>query len=233
MSAKIIISYDGTENDHDALALGRMLGESGGSLVLAYVRHCQEQDPGREQIAQLEAEHLLDGGAEWLGDPHIERHVVMAGCTGDGLWRLAEREGADIVVFGSDAHTAPGSVSPGRSAERMLRGAPVAVAIAAARLRDRIDTHIQTVALAGGEVDPAARESAWALTYANDASSLAAPGDEGVDVLVVGSASCASEGTVGIRSATEYLIETARTSVLVVPRGRVLDFHGHTVALSA
>ncbi len=33
MAIKIIVSYDGTENDTDGLALGRLLAQSGGSLA--------------------------------------------------------------------------------------------------------------------------------------------------------------------------------------------------------
>jgi len=39
MPAKIIVSYDGTAADDDALALGRLLSRAGASLSLAYVRH--------------------------------------------------------------------------------------------------------------------------------------------------------------------------------------------------
>ena len=55
MSADIIVSYDGTPNDDDALALGEALAASGASLALAYVRHSREFDPGREQLAQHDA----------------------------------------------------------------------------------------------------------------------------------------------------------------------------------
>ena len=52
MSAKVIISYDGTSNDDDALALGKMLARAGFALALAYVRHSQARLPrswaGRE-----------------------------------------------------------------------------------------------------------------------------------------------------------------------------------------
>src|SRR5271167_4287112 len=116
MQTKIIISYDGTENDHDALALGRIFGDAGAQVSLAYVRHSQEADPRREAEVNAEAEAILQRGAEWLGHPEVGRHVVLSGSTGEGLRALAEREEADLVVFGSDAHTAPGHVQPGRSA---------------------------------------------------------------------------------------------------------------------
>ena len=116
-----------------------MFADAGATVSLAYVRHTHESEGRREQLAQDEAEQLLVRGARWLGLPDAERHVVLSASTGEGLWQLAEREQADLVIFGSDSHTAPGHVQPGRSALRLLEGGPVAVAIAPARLRDRAD----------------------------------------------------------------------------------------------
>jgi len=218
MQTKVIISYDGTENDKDALALGRLFGDAGAQVALAYVRHSQELDPRWEADVTAEAAAILERGAEWLGHPEVGRHVVFAGSTGVGLRELAEREEADLVVFGSDAHTTPGHVQPGRSASRLIAGGPVAVAIAAARLRDRSDARLDPVALAGGEVDPAARRTAEAFAEYTD-TSLALPSQQGVNLLVVGSRPGAPEGRVGLSSAAEYLVETATSSVIVVPRG--------------
>ena len=137
MATKIIVSYDGTENDTDALALGQLLARAGGSLALAYVRHAADPDPGREQLAQKEAEELLENGARWLGDPDVPRFVVLSPSTPDGLRDLAEREQADVIAFGSEYRTSPGHVAAGTSAQRLLEGGPIAVAIAPAGLRDR------------------------------------------------------------------------------------------------
>ena len=46
MPIKIIVSYDGTDNDRDALALGKVLLDAGATLALAYVRHSQELEIG-------------------------------------------------------------------------------------------------------------------------------------------------------------------------------------------
>ena len=135
--AKIIVSYDDTDNDRDALALGRILGELGGDISLAYVRHTQQPDSAREALEEKEAEELLEHGAEALGDEKTPRHVVVHASTGAGLWELAEREKADVIVFGSDYRTAKGAVMPGTSAQRMLTGGPVAVAIAPAGFRSQ------------------------------------------------------------------------------------------------
>ena len=48
--AKIIVSYDDTDNDRDALALGAQLAEFGGDVSLAYVRHTQQPDQAREAL---------------------------------------------------------------------------------------------------------------------------------------------------------------------------------------
>ena len=58
MALKIIVSYDDTDNDRDALALGRLLAISGAELSLAYVRHSFG-----ESLEQKEAEELLARGA--------------------------------------------------------------------------------------------------------------------------------------------------------------------------
>jgi len=222
MQNHIIISYDGTDNDNDALALGRIFGDAGARVSLAYVRHATESDPAAEQAEQAHAEGILERGAQWLGHPEVSRHVVLSGSTGEGLAALAVREGADLVVFGSDWHTAPGHVQPGGSASRLIEGGPVSVAIAAAGLRDRADTRLRSVALAGGEVDDAARATAERLA-ALSGSALALPSAEGLDLLVVGSRPGTPDGRVSISAAAEYLVETATSSVLIVARGVVLD----------
>ena len=72
MSAKFIVSYDGTANEDDAVALGRLFGHAGAEISLAYVRHTQEADPQAEAAAQKEAEALVDRGVELLGIPAAE-----------------------------------------------------------------------------------------------------------------------------------------------------------------
>src|ERR1700753_4269782 len=103
MTPSLIISYDGTPNDDDALILGRMLAPAGFSLALAYVRHSREFDPDREQLAKHETEQRLARGVELLGDVEVTSHVVFGAATGERLRSLAESEGASAVVFGLDS----------------------------------------------------------------------------------------------------------------------------------
>ena len=222
MQTHVIISYDGTDNDTDALALGRVFGDAGARVSLAYVRHATEADPAAEAAAQAHAEELLERGAQWLGHPEVSRHVVLSGSTGEGLGVLAQSENADLIVFGSDWHTTPGHVQPGRSAARLLEGGPVSVAIASAGLREQPQRALSTVALGGGEVDEAARATAEGLAARSDAP-LALPSKEGLDLLVIGSRPGTPEGHVSLSAANSYVVETATSSVLIVARGVVFD----------
>ena len=223
MSSEIIISYDGTPNDDDALVLGRLLGRTGATLALAYVRHSREYDPSREQLAEHDATRRLEQGAAWLGDPGIASHVVFSASTGEGLTQLAEAEGATLVVFGSDYRTPPGSVEPGASAQHMLEGGPVAVAVAPAGLRANADHGISSIALFADDADAAAGQTVDALAAKLGAKKVG-PGERGVELLVVGSQSSAPEGRIALSGSARSFLGSARSAVLVVPRG-------HAVAL--
>jgi nucleotide-binding universal stress UspA family protein len=127
MSVKVIVSYDGTANEDDAIALGRLFGRAGAEVSLAYVRHAPEADANREQAVEAQAHGVLEGGSQLLGDSAAKLHVVTDRSTPEGLSRLAQAEHADVIVFCSDSHTAKGHVSIGKSAERLLEGGIAAV----------------------------------------------------------------------------------------------------------
>ena len=151
MALKIIVSYDDTDNDRDALALGRLLAFSGAELSLAYVRHSFGG-----ALEQKEAEEMLARGAASVGAPEMPRHVVVNPATSVGLTELAERENADVIVFGSEYRTAPGTVKPGISAHKLLLGGPAAIAVAPAGLRAHPSVSVNTVGVID-EGDEAAR----------------------------------------------------------------------------
>jgi hypothetical protein len=222
VSGELIISYDGTANDDDALALGKMLTPAGFTPALAYVRHAQEFDPGREELAQHDAEQRLERGAGLLGSPDAKQEVVFSPSTGEGLGQLAETTGASLVVFGSDYRTAPGTSQPGPSAQHLLDGGAVPVAIAAAGLRTRLNDPISSIAVpvAGPRSDDA-RQTAGKL-----AELLGATLEEShtgpVDLMVVGSQPDAPTGRVVVGGDVRAELERARSSVLVVPAGAPL-----------
>ena len=221
MGPQIIVSYDGTTNDDDALMLGRMLAGAGASLSLAYVRHSREYDPRREEIGEHDAHRRLAQGAAWLEEPDITTHVVVNPSTSAGLAALAAAEGATIVVFGSDYRTPPGHVEPQGSAQGLLEGGAVAVAVAAAGLRTATRFALSSVSVAG-ETDGAAARTAAAIAAATGAELIAGGRDS--DLIVVDSRPDASPGRIALDGATRGRLDSARGSVLVVPRGTPLEF---------
>jgi nucleotide-binding universal stress UspA family protein len=230
MSTKILISYDGTANEDDAIALGRVFASGGAEVALAYVRHSQEPDLDREKLAQGGAEELLARGAALFGNADIARHVVTDRSTPHGLSALAESEGASVVVFCSDSHTAHGHISVGNSAQQLLEGGPVAVAIAPVGLADGSAVNVQSI-VAIGDADGGARATAESLAGALGATVAPVANDE-AGLLVVDSRPEAEQGRVAISASAEHLVEIATCSVLVLPRGVVVPF-GQRTAVSA
>ncbi len=218
MASDIIVSYDGTSNDDDALALGRMLARTGASLALAYVRHSREFDPRREELAQHDAERRLEQGAVWLGDSELARHIVVNASTWEGLAALAASEGASVIVFGSDYRTAPGNVVPGTTAQHLLEGGPAAIAVAPAGLRTDVDATITTISLSAQEADPAAQQTASELAEKLGASVVAQ--ETGAQLIIVGSQAGAGNGRITLSGAARARLGSARGAVLFVPAGK-------------
>jgi nucleotide-binding universal stress UspA family protein len=217
MAPRIIVSYDDTDNDRDALALGRLLAFSGAELSLAYVRHSQGG-----ALEQKEAEELLERGAEAVGASDMPRHVVVNPGTSVGLAELAEQEGADVIVFGSEYRTADGLVKPGISAHKLLLGGPAAIAVAPAGMRERPSAGVSTIGVLD-EGDDAARATADSLAAALGASVAEFKGTP-VDLLVVGSRPESPQGKVTLSASSDYAVEAATYPVLVVPRGVAIRF---------
>jgi nucleotide-binding universal stress UspA family protein len=219
MSTHIIVSYDGTSNDDDALALAKLLAKTGATLALAYVRHSREFDPRREELAQHDAERRLEQGASWLGDPKVHQHIVISASTGEGLAKLAESEEAKLIVFGSDYRTPPGHAEPGTSAQQLLERGPVAVAVAAAGLRTRTDASIKAIALFADDSDDAAQETAESLAGKLGAT-IVDRTERDIDLIVIGSATSASPGRVALSGPARSILNSSVGSVLVVPHGK-------------
>ena len=231
MSTKIIVSYDGTANEDDAIALGRLFGNAGAEMSVAYVRHSREADPAAEAAAEKEAEALVERGVQLLGIPTAGRHVATDRSTPEALSRLADEIQADAIVFCSDSHTAKGHIGPGNSSTRLLDGGSKAIAIAPADLADETDYRIQNVVAVpdgGGGAEATAQALANAL-----GANLAPVANEETDLLVFDSRPVAAPGRVLVSSSAMHLIEIATCPVLVLPRDVTLTFGRSTAAAAA
>jgi nucleotide-binding universal stress UspA family protein len=232
MSIKIIASYDGTANENDAIALGGLFVRAGAELALAYVRHTHEPDHNRETLVQSQAQELLDRGATLLGDPNVARHVVTDRSTPEGLGALAEREGAEMIVFCSDSHTAKGHVSVGNSAERLLEGGHTAIAIAPVGFAESASAAGIRRIVAVGDGAGGAQATAESLAAVLNASVEPVANDD-ADLLIIDSRPEAEPGRISLSSSAAHLIEIATCPVLVVPRGKALQFGRTPAAIGA
>jgi nucleotide-binding universal stress UspA family protein len=138
---RILVAYDGSPHAKEALALAlRLRDPAEGMLTLACVepdrpwhrRHRPAADVP-EEIAFIFSEACA---AQVPPGIRVRQRAPVAASAARGLTELAESEGADLVVVGSSPRRGEGRVSIARTAGRLLQGAPCAVAIAPAGLRE-------------------------------------------------------------------------------------------------
>ena len=161
-----------------------------------YVRHSSEQQTGRGARAGRRR-GLARRGCELASPSDLPRHVVLNASTGEGLSALAVARAP--TSWPSDRMPDPsGRLQPGTSAQRMLEGGPVAVAITLRGARARGPE--------GRVVAPSARSAMAVRTNRSVArrapgGGLAPKADPGVDLLVVGSQPLPAAGRVAVTAA--------------------------------
>ncbi len=133
------------------------------------------------------------------------------------------KEEAQGIVFGSAYRTTPGHVYPQQSAERLMEGGPLAIALAPAGFVDHADDAIASVAAVDEEGDTSAAQTAESLA-AKLGSTVEERPSPGAGLLIVGSKAPAVHGAVLISAASAYVIELSRCPTIVLPRGVPLAF---------
>ncbi len=128
-----------------------------------------------------------------------------------------------MIVFGSDYRTPPGRAEPGISAQHLLEGGSTAVAVAAAGLRTNAAAAIESIAVAPADGDAAATATADRLA-AKLGARIVPFQERDVDLIVVGSQASGPEGRVALSGAARGMLNSAHGSVLVVPRGKPVEF---------
>ena len=133
MYRKIIVGYDGRERSEDAVALGSALAEATGAELMIASIYPHDPFP-RTYVIEYEGhlrrdtEEMLDKLRARLGIG-CETRAVGATSPARGLHDLAEDE-TDLIVVGSDADGPVGRILAGSTGQRLLHGAPSAVAVA-------------------------------------------------------------------------------------------------------
>lgn len=124
----ILVGFDGTKEAFDAIALARLLRDATGArLVLARVF---PRAPWHTDEKRGEEEALLIELEEAAAAEGATAEPVAARSAARGLHELAESLHAAAVVLGSSHRGIAGMVLAGPTAERLLHGAPCAVAVA-------------------------------------------------------------------------------------------------------
>ena len=182
----VVVGLDDTEYSRDAIPLARRLArELSVEVVPVYVHTLERLDalsggPPKEvkRLAALDTETQyarVRSLAEEYGFTDVR--LRRASAAAQGLQEEALDSGAAVVVIGSSRRSGLGRVMPGGTAERLLSGSPVAVAVAPREYADRSTGH--RVIGVGFDGSPEAGE---AVRWAAD---LAARGGAGLRLLIV------------------------------------------------
>jgi nucleotide-binding universal stress UspA family protein len=140
---RIVVGYVTTEQGEDARALGVALAVACGAELLLvsvldtlWVERVGEQsgrvvvDGGERERAASALARAAAALAGVSGSGRIERRLQASSSPARGLHDTAVSEHADLIVVGSSHRGPLGRVLPGSVGERLLSGAPCAVAIA-------------------------------------------------------------------------------------------------------
>jgi nucleotide-binding universal stress UspA family protein len=134
MFQRTIVAYDGSDRAEDALALAlRLRDPDGGELILACA---VTERPWRRGSADAVLPPLEAARREVPAGIRVALRAPAASSPARALTELAEAEHADLVVIGSSRRSPSGRIWLERTAGRLLQGAPCAVAVAPANVRE-------------------------------------------------------------------------------------------------
>ncbi|HEX2468286.1 MAG TPA: universal stress protein [Solirubrobacterales bacterium] len=131
---KILVGFDGSDGARDALRLGKALGRAEDAellvgAVISYVPLPIEAEAYERALSE-HYDELFDAVQQELAGATFERHELADTSVARALGQLAEDQGANLIVIGSTHRGTLGRVYPGSVGERLLNGAPCAVAVA-------------------------------------------------------------------------------------------------------
>ena len=215
MATKMIVSYDGTANEDDAIAFGSLLHRAGAEVSLGYVRHTDEA------VSDEEAQEVLDRGAALLRrdvreQPRGDRSLDSRGSAGA---RRADRRAGGRVLLGLAHRAGPHHDRQlGRSVCSRAAMSPSGSRRSGWPRRAEAVRRIVAVGEAGGA--GSAQATAQALASALGAEVVPVADDE-ADLLVIDSRADAEPGRVSLSSSAAHLIEIATCPVLVAAARRL------------
>ncbi len=176
MFSEVMVGVNTRSGGHDAVALARQLLDDGGRLTLVHVDDAgapifeRNLRFGYDAAGHEATTRLLDHERRSAGtDVRLLR--ASAASTGEGLHRLTEAHGADLLVLGSSRRGRLGRAMLGDDTRASLNGGSCAVAIAPVGYAElKRDLSVIGVAYDGSEESMAALAVARELAAANGAA---------------------------------------------------------------
>jgi nucleotide-binding universal stress UspA family protein len=173
----ILIGVDASPRSEDAIAFAaRLAGVSSAQIVVACAfpyNDAIRQGSNPEYRAALgdDAGHTarqMRDRLEGVGEDRLRVRITANPSPAHALHDLAEAEHAELIVVGSSHTGRLGRVAPGSTAERLLHGAPCAVAVVPHGYRTRSEQPIRRIGVAydGSEESTAAVAAAVELARA-------------------------------------------------------------------
>ncbi len=220
---QMIVSYDGTRNDRDALALGRL-------FAACWLRDLARLRAARRRARRHNKRRRLNGRPSTCS-PSVPacstatasaQHVIVSSSTAEGLAALAAELSADVIAFGSSYRTPAGSVALPHTAEQLLdRGIACSLALAPAGLRrEPVERSIGTLSVYDEDDDQTALATVKSLAHALGAVVT----EHEADLLVITSRSEAPSGQLLLSGTAREQVEQALCPVLALARGAALSF---------
>lgn len=134
MFDKVLVGIDEQTRGRDAIALAKRLVSPTGKLIFGHVHpHYSLYQTGDEaEFEALEHQVTLELLSSVIAEAGVdaEARCMAAERIGDGLHRLAESTGADLLVLGSSREGQNGRVWLREGVRHALNGAPCAIAVA-------------------------------------------------------------------------------------------------------
>jgi nucleotide-binding universal stress UspA family protein len=177
---KIIIGANPDDAGEDALVLGSVLCRAlGATPVLSHVYPASFNYPGPGHVdaewnAYLhgESEKVLAEAREEmaeLGWPDVETIVGAHRSSGQGLADVASAVNADLIVIGSAPGGSDGRFGVGSTADKLLHGSPVPIAVAPAGYRRDAPSELGQVVVGFQNTDEGLQALAKGAEFAEDA----------------------------------------------------------------
>ena len=155
MSATIVVGVDDSPRSEDAIALARALAGAANADVLAVCAFPYDDNPdahfnlAMRPLLQELADKTLEKLCEPLTDDgHVRRMAVADVSPARALERIAREHHAALIVVGSSHAGRHTHLHPGSTAQRLLQGAPCAVALAPLGYRLRPHLDLQRISVA-------------------------------------------------------------------------------------